>query len=319
VTRKAELTEAGRDRASVRRAKAPSRGFRGGRQSRMFTRSPLPMQREPKSLHSEATKKKDAWQLIHDDWLARIASEEELDALVKNLARTSRTPNADVVRGLVGMSLSESEAKSFVDRLGPHLQTMTRALGRRVHARVAALDLLTTRPPKKSESPIVVTPSLLERALEEASSDAVTGLPQRAHFMNLLRHELRQRRRRAVTVAFLDVDRLKHVNDTHGHARGDEVLKALARCGRTALREGDVFARIGGDEFALMLVDVSDAEARTIIARLRERFEDVTRTVGTSFSAGIVVAQEGESAAALLGRSDAAMYREKRARASLAP
>ena len=256
-----------------------------------------------------------AWQLLRDDPFVRIRTDEELEKLVAEAAERSATPFSDVLRRMLGMErLGEEEARAMFRRVVEHRRRMARALGRPVHVRVAALDLLTTQ---RDESPLVVTPSMLERALEEASADAVTGLPQRAHFLSLLRHELRQRRRRNVAVVFLDLDGFKRVNDTRGHAQGDEVLRTVARVGRGVLRAGDVLARIGGDEFAVLLVDVSPAEAHAVVDRFRVQFEARTAALGTSFSAGIVVAQPGDTADELLSRADAAMYRQKRTRSGV--
>lgn len=260
-----------------------------------------------------------AWQLIRDDDLFdRIGTDAELEALVARFDATSATPHADVLRRMLGMDpMTEAAARVFFRRIVDHRRRMSEALGRAVHVRVAALDLLTMHPARRLDSrPILVTPTVLEKALEEASSDAVTGLPQRGHFLNLLRHELRQRRPRSLVVVYLDLDGFKRVNDDYGHARGDEVLRTLALSGRAVLRLGDVLARIGGDEFALLLVDVGESEAHAAIGRLRESFEASTASLHVSFSAGVAVAREGDGAEELLARADAAMYRDKRARAA---
>src|SRR5262249_31476749 len=141
------------------------------------------------------------------------------------------------------------------------------------------------------------------------------GLPRAHHFMNLLQHELRQRERR-VTVVFIDLDGFKAVNDAHGHARGDEVLRMMAAAARSVLRRGDVLARIGGDEFALMLVEASPEEANAVVRRLRARFEEMTGPLATSFSAGVAIADATISADDLIARADGAMYEEKRRRAA---
>jgi diguanylate cyclase (GGDEF)-like protein len=220
---------------------------------------------------------------------------------------------------MFGMSLSESEARTLYRRVVDHRREMAEVLGRPVHVRVAALDLLTTRPASRKSAresrPIMVAPALLERALEEAGSDGVTGLPRNAQFMNLLQHELRQRRRR-VTVVFIDLDGFKLVNDAHGHARGDEVLRTMATAARSVLRRGDVLARVGGDEFALLLVDASPEESHSAVERLRARFEELTAPLPTSFSAGIAIADATSTPDDLVARADHAMYDEKRRRAA---
>lgn len=264
-----------------------------------------------------------AWQLIHDDPFDRTDTDEQIEAVVASFAARSAMPYTEVLRRLVGLEgMSEVEARTFFRRVLDHRRDLAMALGRPVHVRVAALDVLTIRAAKpgtrRDSHPIIVTPSLLERAFEEATADGVTGLPQRAQFMNLVRHELRQRKRRNVCVAYIDLDRFKAVNDEHGHARGDEVLRSLAQSARGSLRNGDVLARIGGDEFAVLLVDVTPDEAAAALRRLRDRFEALTSPLGTSFSAGIAVASAGEDAERLVTRADEAMYRQKRTRAALA-
>ena len=265
-----------------------------------------------------------AWQLIHDDPFDRTTTDEQNEAVVAAFAARSATPYTEVLRRLVGIDeMTELEASLFFQRVLAHRRELSTTLGRAVHVRVAALDVLTMHPVTSTRTrhdshPIIVTPSLLERAFEEAAADGVTGLPQRARFMSLLRHELRQRKRRNVCVAYVDLDHFKAVNDAYGHARGDDVLRSLAQSARGSFREGDVLARLGGDEFALLLVDVTPVEADAAVRRFRERFEELTAPLGTSFSAGIAVAGAGEDAEALITRADEAMYLQKRSRATLA-
>jgi diguanylate cyclase (GGDEF)-like protein len=259
-----------------------------------------------------------AWQLIRDDVFDRICDDAELQRFVSERAATSVEPHADLIRLMLGMSLSEAEARSLFARVIDHRREMARLLGRVVHIRVAALDLITSRPssrknPRESR-PIMVAPALLERALEEAGSDAVTGLPRGGYFMNLLQHELRQRRR-PVTVVFIDLDGFKLVNDAYGHARGDDVLRTMAVAAHSVLRRGDVLARLGGDEFALMLVDASSEESHLAVRRLRARFEELNVPLVTSFSAGIAIADASSTPDDLVARADQSMYEEKRIRA----
>lgn len=265
------------------------------------------------------TESEAAWQLIRDDVFDRICDDADLERFLSERAAISPEPHADLMRLLLGMSLSETEACSLFERVIEHRREMTGQLGRPVHVRVAALDLITmsgppTRRNPRESRPIMVAPALLERALEEAGSDAVTGLPRGGYFMNLLEHEMRQRRH-PVTVVFIDLDGFKRVNDEHGHARGDEVLRMMATAARSVLRRGDVLARLGGDEFALMLVDASPEESHSAVRRLRAHFEDLTEPLATSFSAGVAIADASSTADDLVARADQAMYEEKRLRA----
>lgn len=258
-----------------------------------------------------------AWQLIRDDVFDGICDDAELDRLLRERAATSAEPHADLLRLMLGMSLAEPEACSLFAGVVEHRKEMEVLLGRPVHIRVAALDLLSSGPPSRRESresrPIMVAPALLERALEEAGSDEVTGLPRAGYFMNLLGHEMRQRRQ-PVTVVFIDLDGFKLVNDVHGHARGDDVLRTMAMAARSVLRRGDVLARVGGDEFALMLVDASPEEAHAAVSRLRAHFEELTAPLATSFSAGVAIADPTSTPEELVACADRAMYEEKRVR-----
>jgi len=244
--------------------------------------------------------------------------EDGTDAAFARFAKESTKPYTHALEALVGVSEpDEASARALYEGILSHQRELAVALGRDVHVRVAALDLLTAPTPSRKARdswPILLTPHMLEKALEEASADPLTGLPQRAQFSSLVAHELRQRTRRPLAVAFIDLDGFKAVNDRHGHATGDEVLRSLARSAKLVLRHGDVLARLGGDEFALLLLDVDEARARAAVARLRHRFEVRTAAFGTSFSSGIAMAQPHDTTEDLLARADAAMYREKRTR-----
>jgi diguanylate cyclase (GGDEF)-like protein len=259
-----------------------------------------------------------AWELLREHTFDRVLSDAELERLIRERARTSQAPHADIVRVLFGMRLDEAEARAMLDRVLTHRRAMERALRRPVHVRVAALDLLTSKPQRRAREsqPLMVAPDLLEQALEEAGSDTVTGLPRAARFTSLLEYALAQRNRRVI-VAYIDLDHFKAVNDRFGHAAGDAVLRAFAEASRSVLRRGDVLARLGGDEFGLMIVNAGPDEASAAIDRLRTRFEASTSTYGTSFSSGIAVADAASTARDLVERADAAMYEEKRRRATM--
>jgi diguanylate cyclase (GGDEF)-like protein/PAS domain S-box-containing protein len=154
-----------------------------------------------------------------------------------------------------------------------------------------------------------------------AQFDALTGLPNRAllsdRFSQMI--VLARRRNAPLGVLFIDLDDFKLVNDTQGHAAGDELLKETARRLLSVVRQGDTVARISGDEFAVILGDLSRADdaalvAQKIIDRLGEAFAIRSQQVFVTASIGIATyPADGDNAEALLGAADAAMYRAKQA------
>lgn len=155
----------------------------------------------------------------------------------------------------------------------------------------------------------------------KASHDSLTNLPNRAYFAARLARTLRSTHpaNDKVAVLFLDSDRFKNINDTYGHAAGDAVLVAVATRVRAQLRENDVVARFGGDEFAILLAPlyhVEDAQriADKIIASMQEPVELPGHiSIVTSLSIGIAVYPEhGATPDLLLCAADAAMYQAKR-------
>ncbi|MBO9548417.1 diguanylate cyclase [Pseudomonas sp.] len=157
----------------------------------------------------------------------------------------------------------------------------------------------------------------------QASHDSLTGLPNRAFFEGRLSRSLRNAARQHdhLALLFLDSDHFKQINDSLGHAVGDEVLINIADRVRAQLREHDLVARLGGDEFAVLLTPLharEDAEriAEKIIASMQlpmllEGGESLT----TSLSVGIAYyPDDGNDPASLLNAADAAMYQAKRKR-----
>ncbi|MCL5962336.1 MAG: PAS domain S-box protein [Chloroflexi bacterium] len=153
-----------------------------------------------------------------------------------------------------------------------------------------------------------------------AYQDALTGLPNRVVFNDrlALALALARRRRERLAIMMLDVDHFKVVNDTLGHSVGDKVLQGI--CGRLSglLRESDTAARMGGDEFILLLPDLRRVEdavdiAQRIIEALDEPFELDGHEIRTTVSIGIAIfPQDGELSERLVVNADIAMYQAKR-------
>ncbi|HYL25330.1 MAG TPA: sensor domain-containing diguanylate cyclase [Burkholderiales bacterium] len=154
-----------------------------------------------------------------------------------------------------------------------------------------------------------------------ATHDALTGLPNRALFADRLAQALRQgeRRREAVVVAMLDLDDFKRINTHYGHLAGDAVLRSVARRTLRCLRSIDTVARVGGDEFALVLPAVgSRAAAARVLEKIRAanavtlRYGRTRIPVVVSIGASLFP-RHAKSEMALRKRADAAMYAAKKA------
>lgn len=159
-----------------------------------------------------------------------------------------------------------------------------------------------------------------QQLVHDALHDALTGLPNRALFLDRLNHALNRSRRREnyhFAVLFLDLDRFKVVNDSLGHMLGDELLTAIARRLEGCLRMGDTVARLGGDEFAILLDDLDRAEdslevSFRILKELRAPFHLNGHELFATASIGIALSGTGyERAEEILRDADTAMYRSK--------
>ena len=147
---------------------------------------------------------------------------------------------------------------------------------------------------------------LLSQLTDMASTDALTGLPNRRAWESNLDRALIDGQPFVLTM--LDLDRFKEFNDTNGHPAGDRLLKESAAAWREELRADDFLARIGGEEFALLLPACTNEDALAVVERLRGRVP-----YRQTCSAGIVMHNAGESCDELMARVDEALYRAKAA------
>jgi diguanylate cyclase (GGDEF)-like protein len=149
---------------------------------------------------------------------------------------------------------------------------------------------------------------LLAKLEEVVRTDDLTGLPNRRAWDEELERELARAGRtgESLCVALLDLDRFKEYNDRQGHQAGNRLLEEISALWRQRLRATDTLARYGGEEFAVGLPNCDPGTATELIERLREVMPG-----HETCSAGLVCWDESESAAALIGRADAALYRAK--------
>lgn len=150
--------------------------------------------------------------------------------------------------------------------------------------------------------------------------DHVTGLPNRVLFMTRLSHQLKQAKRehKQIALIMLDLDRFKDVNDSYGHAVGDELLAALASRLSDQLGQMDTLARMGGDEFAVLIEDLPSAKSAEVLAQriAKNISQPLQLTQGAEVRVGVtmgisVFPDHGQSADSLLQNADAALYRAK--------
>jgi diguanylate cyclase (GGDEF)-like protein len=153
----------------------------------------------------------------------------------------------------------------------------------------------------------------IESALRFATRDPLTGLANRRLFEETLTREIARQRRKGtpLALALVDLDGFKHVNDTRGHAGGDEVLRSVGQTIVDRVRASDLPARIGGDEFAVVLPDCSPRDAVQVGEQLRAQIEAVVGPAVTASVGIAVVPDHADDADALVAAADAALYAAK--------
>jgi diguanylate cyclase (GGDEF)-like protein len=197
----------------------------------------------------------------------------------------------------------------------------------RPSVRAAAVDQRTGREPATAKKIRLLERKLAAAQREIAHLEAVAetdfllGIPNRRGFerelVRAIAYIKRYQARGALIV--LDVDRLKPINDTFGHAAGDVVLKAVVEVLQQHVRASDVLGRLGGDEFALLLWNLSKADAAAKAAALEASVDRLAvafdgHMISAGISAGVMDIDPQAEAAEVLSRADAAMYARKAAR-----
>jgi diguanylate cyclase len=182
------------------------------------------------------------------------------------------------------------------------------------------LALLTRQLSTTRERALAIANGMTRELREMATTDFLTGLSNRRHFTARIEEELARVQRlnaQQATLVALDLDHFKQINDTHGHAAGDAVLKRFAAILRGELRQIDTAGRMGGEEFAILLPGADAAAATAFGERLRQKVMETpimhgAQTIRLTVSIGIsAMIPSDASAEAVLVRADGALYRAK--------
>jgi diguanylate cyclase (GGDEF)-like protein/PAS domain S-box-containing protein len=161
---------------------------------------------------------------------------------------------------------------------------------------------------------------LLQKELETlATTDSLTGIYNRRHFIELMEKEISraQRSRTPLSIAMIDIDYFKRINDAHGHPVGDSVIKALVAIFKDDLRPYDFLGRLGGEEFAIAMIECDLQEAFTVSERLRERvmnhiIKADCQEINMTISVGVAeLSEDVGSFESIFNRADEALYLAK--------
>jgi diguanylate cyclase (GGDEF)-like protein len=231
-----------------------------------------------------------------------------LSGVTEGSKRVSLLPYAAIAVGFGVLIFSERDQPFFPD------QSLT-AGAAALAAAVAVRQVIAQRELGVAQSRNV---ELVDELRHQAFHDDLTGLANRALFTERLEHALtRVQRSRPVAVLMLDLDHFKNVNDTLGHSQGDQLLVVVAERLQRSVRAGDTVARFGGDEFALVLEDLTDptmalSSADRIVTALNRPISLSGHQVTVSASVGVALAIDiPQSAEELLRDADTAMYAAK--------
>jgi diguanylate cyclase (GGDEF)-like protein/PAS domain S-box-containing protein len=200
--------------------------------------------------------------------------------------------------------------------------TLRSTSGRQFPALISAQPLTFEGEPALLVSAVDITnQKTVEGQLRElATKDSLTDCLNRRHFLEVasIEFERADRYQRPVSIAMLDADRFKQVNDRFGHETGDRVLRAIADTARQTLRKTDVLGRFGGEEFVILFVETGMPEAAAVTNRLVQavaalEIEHEGVRVPVALSAGVAERRKEERLESVLRRADDALYRAKEA------
>ena len=209
---------------------------------------------------------------------------------------------------LLAVTRKLSQAREELAQLNTNLEGQ-------VHDRTAMLKQTN----KYLQDEITERKQLEEELQRQATTDGLTGISNRRNFLELMKGEIKRAIRlgHPLAIAMIDIDHFKLLNDTYGHAAGDHALLEFVRVCQKSIRDIDVLARFGGDEFVMLLPDATCDQAADVLERVRRELathplELEGQLASMTISVGITnIAADNESVDAILSRSDVALYQAK--------
>ncbi len=248
------------------------------------------------------------------------ASEEWLDFVVNILQQLDEgTQGAflqEFLQRLAGLQVSEKESITHWQGVLARQNQLAEKLGRPVTLRTAAVDYFGEL--RILRSPILMEYDEVRKLRHTAATDSLTGLNNRRTFDEYLFREISRAGRYESSFALLALDlrKFKSVNDTYGHATGDDILRAVARTILEATRGSDISSRTGGDEFAILLPQAERSNAEVLAERIARKFGETANSIAPSTAVGIdygvaIFPENGTDAATLFAAADKILYASK--------
>jgi diguanylate cyclase (GGDEF)-like protein len=256
------------------------------------------------------------------------AEDAFLDLLIETLQNVERTVRAQFLqrflKAMAQVELSESTSLEFWDQILTRRRELSESLSKPVSLQTALVDVLASS--NFLRLPILMEYEDLKKLQINAATDALTGLYNRRLFEEYLAKELNRAKRHGqhAALVIMDLHCFKQVNDRHGHLQGDHVLQLAASTLRKTLRTSDYAFRIGGDEFALLLLHADPAQAGILGRRVRANYaaaiEPLKLEVPLALDFGVAVfPNDGETKEALIQLADERLYELKNSTRSQVP
>ena len=250
---------------------------------------------------------------------------ELLAETLENLDRTARGQFLqEFFRKIAHLDLAEDQSVDLWDRILDRRRELGDGTTKRVSLRRAIMDVLTTS--GHLRLPVLIEYEELKKLQINAATDSLTGLYNRRFFEDQCDKELNRalRYNQHLAIVLMDLHQFKEVNDRYGHPRGDALLRLASATLRKSLRTSDYAFRIGGDEFALLLVQADAEQALTLARRVRANFAAATEPMEMAVPTGVdygvaIYPNDGDQKEVLIRVADERLYEMKRSQRDVKP